>query len=173
MLRLQLPFPPSVNRYWRHVGTRVLVSKEGREFRTTVRGLMKRQKIKKQDGDLIVDIRLIPVDRRRRDVDNSLKALLDAMQAGGAYDDDSQIVRLTVEKFEPEADCPRSEVIVRRVPAKLGEPGYRFCIRCDEEFYSFGPANRLCEECTRWRSRLTGFVPIARGRKYRNGARIG
>ena len=89
-------FLRTVNRYWRHVGTRVLVSKEGREFRKTVRSLMKFQKVKKHEGDLIVDIRLIPVDRRRRDVDNSLKALLDAMQAGGAYDDDSQIVRLTV-----------------------------------------------------------------------------
>ena len=169
MLRLTLPFPPSVNRYWRHVGNRVLVSREGREFRSVVRGLMKEQKVKSHEGDLIVDIRLIPVDRRRRDVDNSLKALLDAMQDGGAYEDDSQIVRLTVEKFAPESTDPRSEIVVRHVPAKLGQPGYRICLRCNDDFYSFGPANRFCEECTRWRGRLPGFIPIARGRKYHNG----
>ena len=169
MIRLELPFPPSVNRYWRHVGNRVLISKEGREYREIVTDLMKGMKVKKHDGELIVDIRLIPADRRRRDVDNSLKALLDAMQAGGAYDDDSQIVRLTVEKFEPEADAPRSEIVVRHVPAKLGQPGYRICLRCDQEFDSFGPGNRLCSECTSWKNSLPGTVRVIRGRKYRNG----
>ena len=27
MIRLTLPFPPSVNRYWRHVGRRTLISR--------------------------------------------------------------------------------------------------------------------------------------------------
>lgn len=169
MLRITLPYPPSVNRYWRHVGSRVLVSKGGREYRSIVNDIMQRQKVKKHDGELIVDIRLIPADRRRRDVDNSLKALLDAMQAGGAYDDDSQIVRLTVEKFEPESDVPRSEVVIRHLPAKIGQPGYRICLRCDNEFYSFGPGNRLCNECTAWKNQLPGVVRVIRGLKYHNG----
>lgn len=169
MLRLQLPFPPSVNRYWRHVGSRVLVSREGREFRQLVTTMMKAQKVKKHKGDLIVDIRLIPVDRRRRDIDNSLKALLDAMQSGGAYDDDSQITRLTVEKLEPERDAARSEVVIRHVPAKLGQPGYRICLRCDDEFASDGPGNRLCIPCTSWKYSLPGFVRVVRGVKRHNG----
>jgi crossover junction endodeoxyribonuclease RusA len=37
-----------------------------------------------------------PPDRRRRDLDNILKALLDALQYGGAYQDDSQIDSLQV-----------------------------------------------------------------------------
>jgi len=173
MIRLELPFPPSVNRYWRHVGSRVLISKEGREYRQLVVELMKSKKIKKHDGELIVDIRLVPADRRRRDVDNSLKALLDAMQAGGAYDDDSQIIRLTVEKVEPERDAPRSEIVVRHVPAKIGEPGYRICLRCDNEFDSLGPANRLCNECTSWKNSLPGAVRVIRGVKRHNGEVIG
>lgn len=169
MIRLTLPFPPSVNRYWRHVGTRVLISKEGREYRQVVTDLMTSRRIKKHEGDLIVDIRLVPADRRRRDVDNSLKALLDAMQAGGAYDDDSQITRLTVEKVEPESDTPRSEIVIRHVPAKLGQPGYRVCLRCDQEFDSLGPGNRLCQKCTSWKYSQPGIVNVLRGVKRHNG----
>ena len=33
VMRLVLPLPPSSNRYWRSVNGRVLVSKEGREYR--------------------------------------------------------------------------------------------------------------------------------------------
>ena len=36
--------------------------------------------------------------RRRRDIDNVQKALLDALQYEGVYLDDSQIVRLSIEK---------------------------------------------------------------------------
>jgi len=48
-----------------------------------------------------VRVEVYPPDNRRRDIDNVQKALLDAMQHGGAYADDSQIVRLTIEKCEP------------------------------------------------------------------------
>ena len=32
-LHLTMPEPPSANRYWRHVGTKVLLAKEAREYR--------------------------------------------------------------------------------------------------------------------------------------------
>lgn len=35
-----LPFPPSVNRYYRHVGYRTLLSREGREYRECVCSLL-------------------------------------------------------------------------------------------------------------------------------------
>lgn len=46
-------------------------------------------------------IELYPPDNRRRDVDNSLKCLLDTFTHGGLYRDDSQIYKLTVIKREP------------------------------------------------------------------------
>jgi crossover junction endodeoxyribonuclease RusA len=52
---------------------------------------------------LAVQVQIHPPDNRRRDIDNVQKALLDAMQHGGAYRDDSQIVRLSIEKCEPVA----------------------------------------------------------------------
>ncbi|WP_413431540.1 RusA family crossover junction endodeoxyribonuclease [Crateriforma spongiae] len=172
MFKLKLPFPPSVNTYWRHVGNRVLVSKKGRQYQATVSSLLHRKNLKTLEGELIVDIRLVPPDRRRRDVDNSLKALLDAMQFGGAYFDDSQIVRLTVEKHQPEPEDPHAEVILQNIPAPIGKAGFRSCLRCDEAFVSTGPGNRICENCTFLNALLPDVMPIERGRKYHNGERM-
>lgn len=47
---------------------------------------------------LDVKITLHPPDRRRRDIDNTIKAMLDAMQSAGVYLDDAQIDRLLVER---------------------------------------------------------------------------
>ncbi|XZE55784.1 RusA family crossover junction endodeoxyribonuclease [Planctomycetaceae bacterium SH139] len=169
MFKLKLPFPPSVNTYWRHVGNRVLVSKKGRQYQATVSSTLHRKKLKTLEGDLIVDVRLIPPDRRRRDVDNSMKALLDAMQFGGVYLDDSQIVRLTIEKHQPEPADPRAEVVVQNIPAPMGKQGFRSCLRCDEAFVSTGPGNRICESCAFLNALLPDAMPIERGQKFRNG----
>lgn len=48
-----------------------------------------------------MDVTVFPPDRRRRDIDNVQKALLDALQHGGAFHDDNQIVRLTIERGDP------------------------------------------------------------------------
>ena len=52
-------------------------------------------------GRLAVEVEVFPPDHRRRDIDNVVKALLDALQRGRAYADDSQIVRLSIEKHQP------------------------------------------------------------------------
>ena len=39
-LQFVLPFPPSINRYYRHVGYRTLLSREGREYREIVCSLL-------------------------------------------------------------------------------------------------------------------------------------
>lgn len=103
MLDLTLPYPPSTNTYWRHYRGRTLLSRQGRAFRTTVCSILAAQGVTPLDGPLVVQIAIHPPDRRRRDIDNVLKSLLDALQHGGAYKDDAQIVRLTIEKFQPVA----------------------------------------------------------------------
>lgn len=104
MIELLLPYPPSVNHYWRHVGHKTLISRGGRLFRSAVVAAIQPLRITALSGPLDVSIRLHPPDRRRRDVDNTLKPLLDAMQHAGVYGDDSQIKRLTVEMFECVSD---------------------------------------------------------------------
>ena len=101
MLELDLPYPPSVNHYWRRVGARTLISRGGRAFRQAVCSLLAARGVRPLSGPLEVEVLVYPPDRSRRDIDNAPKALLDALQHGGAYSDDSQIVRLAIEKGEP------------------------------------------------------------------------
>jgi Holliday junction resolvase RusA-like endonuclease len=100
MIEVELPFPPSVNHYYRHVGPRTLISRKGRRFRENVTLVLAALGVRPLDGPLDVEVDVFPPDRRRRDIDNVQKALLDSLQHGGAYEDDSQIVRLVIEKRE-------------------------------------------------------------------------
>lgn len=99
-LHFDLPYPPSVNHYWRRVGARTLISRAGRAFRERVCSLLAARRIEPLGGPLAVQIDVFPPDHRRRDIDNLQKALLDALEHGGAYHDDSQIVSLTITKRE-------------------------------------------------------------------------
>ena len=99
MIEFELPFPPSINRYYRHVGPRVLISREGRAFREHVCAVLAAAGIKPLEGPLKIHIEIYPPDLRRRDIDNVLKALLDALEHGGAYENDNQIVELEIKKL--------------------------------------------------------------------------
>ena len=93
---LTLPHPPSVNHYWRHVGNRVLISREGRAYREDVRAVVLAKYFTAWGqvlvtGRLRVSVDWYPPDKRRRDIDNIGKALFDAMGHAGIYEDDSQI----------------------------------------------------------------------------------
>ena len=64
-----LPFPPSVNRYYRHVGYRTLLSREGREYRSQVLSLLAGRGGQPLSQLLEVQLDLYPPDARRRDWD--------------------------------------------------------------------------------------------------------
>ena len=101
MIVLALPFPPSVNGYWRNINGRTLISAKGRAYKRAIARLVKwNHAAKKLQGRLAVLVILHPPDKRKRDIDNSMKALLDSMQAAGVYLDDSQIDRLVIERGE-------------------------------------------------------------------------
>lgn len=101
MATFALPWPPSVNHYYRHVGPRVLISKDGRRYRETVAALARLAGYPPFRRPVDVDIGLYPPDRRRRDADNSLKCTLDSLTFAGVYDDDSLIRKLTVTMNPP------------------------------------------------------------------------
>ena len=50
-------------------------------------------------GRLDVHIAVYPPDKRKRDLDNLPKSILDSLQHAGIYEDDSQIDKLTVERM--------------------------------------------------------------------------
>lgn len=98
MISLDLPWPPSVNMYWRRRGAQYFISSEGQAFRTQVCWTVRaRGLIAPLTGDLQMSLVLLPPDNRRRDLDNVLKALFDALGKAGVYHDDSQVRRLYVE----------------------------------------------------------------------------
>lgn len=115
MKKFILPFPPSVNTYWRHViigrGVRVLISREGREFREQSVAAIG-QVGERLTGRVEVIMRLCPPDRRSRDVDNYSKAVLDALTHAGVWVDDSQVDRLVLERG-PVVRGGRADVVVR------------------------------------------------------------
>lgn len=111
MIRLSIPFPPSTNRIWRNVGTRVLLSREGRAYRQRVAEAVMIacvQGFGRKKLALVIDASM--PDARRRDLDNLLKAAQDAMQAARLYDDDSQIVDLRIRHAGIDRDNPRLDV---------------------------------------------------------------
>lgn len=100
MTELTLPYPPSVNHYWRTWRGRMLISRKGREYRERVLVTLRLAGVKPISGPLAVHVELYPPDERKRDADNALKAINDSLQHGGAFHDDSQIVWLLVEKAQ-------------------------------------------------------------------------
>ncbi len=100
---ITLPYPPSINHYYRRVGPRTLISRQGREYRTQVCGLLAPGGgIRKPPagGRIALCLEAFPPDRRKRDLDNLQKPLLDAMQHAGVYEDDSQIDLLVTRRRE-------------------------------------------------------------------------
>ena len=51
------------------------------------------------EGKLSVAILASPPDNKRRDLDNLLKSLLDALQHAGVYKDDNQIDQLQIARM--------------------------------------------------------------------------
>ena len=98
VIKLQLPYPPTVNHYWGVAGKRRFVGTKGREFRQAV--LEASEGVQKAEGRLCMRIELYPPDRRIRDIDNITKALLDACMHAGCYEDDSQIDELHIIRRE-------------------------------------------------------------------------
>jgi len=103
MISLVLPYPPSLNTYWRNLNGKTLLSKKGRLYKTAVcRAVVWAQANKGLSCRLSVSIVLHPADRRKRDIDNSCKAILDGMQSAGVYLDDCQIDHLLVKRSSVE-----------------------------------------------------------------------
>ncbi len=101
-ITLTLPYPPSVNRYYRNVRGRTLISAQGRAYRRMVADcVFLARAAKRLEGRLVVQVEVQPPDRRRRDIDNLGKSLFDSLQHAGVYNDDSQIDDLRIVRLPP------------------------------------------------------------------------
>lgn len=120
-LSFSLPWPPSVNHYWRSpnkgpLAGRHLLSAEGRAYRQAVAlaSVEMRAPRPRWAAPVRVDLLLEPPDRRRRDLDNYLKPVLDALVGIGMLEDDRWIRELFVAWRAP-APVGRVMVTLKRL----------------------------------------------------------
>lgn len=112
-----LPEAPSSNRYWRHVGPKVLLSSQARAYRkhvaTCVLTALADRRITlvaaKAVGPIAVTVHWYR-GRRAGDLDNRLKITLDALR-GLLFEDDAQIAELHAVRHESRQN-PRMEITV-------------------------------------------------------------
>lgn len=99
-----LPWPPSVNGYWRSIvrGNRPcqIISERGRTFRKNAADMIQYQGVRRYDGPVRVLINLHPPTRRKYDLDNYAKATLDALTQAGVLADDELVYDLRLLKCE-------------------------------------------------------------------------
>lgn len=129
-ITLKLKWPPSVNHYKR-VGA-IVRTKNGKMYQKRVNSRetkmyfyhvhLEANKVMaigwpemalRDDISWGCNITLHPPDKRRRDIDNVLKVLLDSLVSANVIQDDSQITRLFVQKLNTIGD---GEVLVHLYP---------------------------------------------------------
>ena len=67
---LSLPYPPTVNTYWRRVGNKTILSAKARDYRREVWDSLRFRSLPTLTGDVELVITFYPPDRRKRDLDN-------------------------------------------------------------------------------------------------------
>jgi Holliday junction resolvase RusA-like endonuclease len=106
-----LPYPPSVNKSFVtvHIGRtqRVIKSQAAREYRDVAQRELLAQGARPLKGPVRLSIKSYR-PRNAGDIDNGLKAILDAC-TGFLYVDDAQVYRLEIERFTDKHN-PRVEV---------------------------------------------------------------
>jgi crossover junction endodeoxyribonuclease RusA len=108
-LAFSMPWPPTVNTYWRHTVrggkkpkdgaplkksfAKVYLSKQGLRYQSDALGMLRAQKVPRGAlrGRLAVHVTAYPPDHRVRDLDNLCKGLFDALKHGGIIVDDGDI----------------------------------------------------------------------------------
>lgn len=98
---LKLPWPPSVNTYWRHARGRHYISKKGTEYRQSIIQIIQQKNLDiNTPARLKISIIANAPDKRRRDLDNLQKAVFDSLTHAGFMLDDEQIDDFRVRRGE-------------------------------------------------------------------------
>lgn len=115
MINVVMPWPPSTNAIWRNVGKRTLLSKEARVYRNRAMGELLAQGAahKKIAGRVSVEVTLHPRNAQSFDIDNKLKALLDALTYSRVWLDDGQVDEIVVRRSAEQREGGQAVVTIR------------------------------------------------------------
>ena len=118
MIALTLPFPPSINHYWRHrrVGTGIstYISYEGIQYRQIV-ALEARKYESLGAARLSVQMWLHAPNKRKFDIDNRLKGLIDSLTHAGVWHDDEQIDEIIVRRGAIQKNNGQVKIIIEQI----------------------------------------------------------
>jgi crossover junction endodeoxyribonuclease RusA len=135
MTHLTLPYPPSCNRLWRVTSRGTYPTAEAAAFKAEAGWLAKAAGLKLMEGPIKLTVILHPKQPKRYkpgepirclDLDNALKATIDALQ-GIAYLNDSQIVDIRALKGEPIPGGGLSVEVCRVAPYVHEQPKESTC----------------------------------------------
>ncbi|KKK72643.1 hypothetical protein LCGC14_2901820 [marine sediment metagenome] len=101
VINIRLQWPPTVNNYTTVARGRKILSDRGRKYkRRSILELMEQHAPRGLKGRLEVKIDAYPPDKRKRDLDNLCKPILDSLQDYGMFADDEQIDVLRIRRRE-------------------------------------------------------------------------
>jgi crossover junction endodeoxyribonuclease RusA len=112
---IELPWPPSANRYWRMWQGRMVVSSEARQYKLDVAARARLAGLRPTDNPVCISLDLYR-PAKRGDLSNRIKIVEDALQ-GVAYHDDSQVIELHARRFDDKKN-PRVEITISSMPNK-------------------------------------------------------
>lgn len=102
MINVRLNWPPQINHYYTVARGRKVLSAKGRKYKIDAAVDLLRQKAPRPiTGRYAVIISVHPPDKRKRDLDNIVKPIFDALVDYGMFDD-SQIDDFRVRRMEVE-----------------------------------------------------------------------
>lgn len=120
-VRVVLPWPPSVNHYWRAIGRLVrrrmvvsqVISEAGRNYRQSAIAAVLEQGSPRIEGPVRVKEYFYPPSRRRYDLDNFRKASRDALVHAGVIEEDMGF------KMPRDAKRPRVEYVIEPLDGRV------------------------------------------------------
>lgn len=136
MIKITLPWPPSVNKTWvpvprnkygRKPKVSLMLNPKVKDYRLNVISIACKEGWFKKGlkGQLFAKIVLTPSRKGICDLDNRLKTPFDALKLAGLYEDDSQIKPAFIDKVTPKAP---GSILIELFEQKDLKPGY--CVLC-------------------------------------------
>lgn len=115
MTIITLPAPPSANRLWRSTCRRVYRAQGYVKWLREAGWTLRAQHPGRIPGDYAMRLLACPKDKRKRDLDNLLKATSDLLVAAGVVDEDSRC-RVIEAAWVDETECPKGSIRVAIEP---------------------------------------------------------